>query len=54
MKRSNLPDKMFKVMVMKLLTELRRMEEHSKNFNKEIENTRKYQIEVTEIRNTET
>lgn len=35
-----------------MLTELRRINEHSKDFNKEVENTRKYQIEVTELKNT--
>lgn len=35
---------------LKLLTELRRMEQHNKNFNKEIENIGKYQTEVTERR----
>ena len=44
MKINNL-DKEFKAMVIKMLTELRRrMDEHSENFNKEIENTRKYQM----------
>lgn len=39
MEVSNLPDKEFKVMVIKTLTELRRgMDEHHKNFNKEIKN----------------
>lgn len=34
---SNLPDKEFKVTVIKLLAELRRtMEEHSENFNKDL------------------
>lgn len=45
MKINNLLDKEFKAMVIKMLTELRRrMDEHSENFNKEIENTRKYQM----------
>ena len=44
-------------MVIKLLIKLsRRMDEHSKNFNKEIENIRKYQSELkktlTEMKNT--
>ena len=44
---SNLPDKDFKVMVIKTLTEIgRRMDEHSKNFNKM--ETRKCQIEITD------
>ena len=50
---SNLPDKEFKVIGIKMLTELRRrMDEHSENFNKEIENIRKYQTEViTKLKN---
>ena len=37
-------------MVIKMLTKLgRRMNEHSENFNKEMKNIRKYQIEVTEL-----
>ena len=44
MEISNLPDKEFKEMVIKMLTKLgRRMEEHSENFNKELENIRKNQ-----------
>jgi len=36
MEISNLPDKEFKVMVINMLTKLRRrMDEHSENFNKE-------------------
>ena len=39
-------------MVIKMLTKLkRRMDEHSENVNKEIGNIRKYQIEVTELKN---
>ena len=35
---SNLPDKEFKVMVIKMLTDLgRKMDEHSENFNKRTE-----------------
>ena len=46
------PDKEFQVMVIQLLTELRRRtDEHSENFNKQMENIRKYQIEVTELKN---
>ena len=49
---SNLLDKEFKVMVIKVLTELRRkMDENSENFNKEIEDIRKFPIEVTELEN---
>ena len=49
---SNLPDRTFKVMVIKMLIELRiTMDEPSENFNKETENIRKYQIEVTVPKN---
>ena len=42
-------------MVIKMLNELgTRMDGHSENFNKEMENIRKYQIEVTELKNTNT
>ena len=42
--------KEFSAMVIKMLTNLgRRMDEHSENFNKETENIRKYQTEVTEL-----
>ena len=48
MEISNLPDKEFKVtVIMMLFIDLgRRMEEHSKNFNKEIENIRKHQLKL--------
>lgn len=50
---SDLPDKEFKILVIKILTELgRRMNEYSENFNKETENIRKYQTEVMELKNT--
>ena len=40
-------------MVIKMLTKFRRrMNEHSENVNKETENIRKYQTEVTELKNT--
>ena len=57
MEISNLPHKEFKVMVIKMLTDLRRgMEEHSENFNKEIENLKYNESElkntITEMRNT--
>ena len=55
MEISNLLEKEFKVMVIKMLTKLRRrMDEHSENFNKEIGNIIKYQIEVRELKNTVT
>lgn len=37
-KISNLPDKKFKAMAIKLLTNLWRMDEHKENFNEEREN----------------
>ena len=41
---NNLPDKQFKELVIKMLTELgKRIDEHSENFNKEIENIKKNQ-----------
>ena len=50
---SDFPDKEFKVMVTKILTDLRRrMDEQSKNFTKEVENIRRYQMEVAELKNT--
>ena len=54
MEKSNLPDKEFKIKIVNMLTDLRRrMVEHSKNFNKEIENVKKSETEViTEMQNT--
>ena len=50
---SDLTDKEFKVMIIKVLNKLRRrMHEHSENFNKETENKRKHKTEVTELNNT--
>lgn len=41
---SNLPRKEFKVTILKIFTELgKRMDEHSKNFNKKLENIKKNQ-----------
>lgn len=37
-------------MVMKMFTEVRTMYEESENFNTEIENIRKYQIEITDLK----
>ena len=49
---SNLPDKDFRISVIKMLIELgRRIDEHSENFNKEMVNIRNYQTEVTELKN---
>ena len=39
MEKSNLPNKEFKVMIIRMLKKLsRRMDEHSEKFNKELEN----------------
>lgn len=53
METCNLPDKEFKVLVLKMLTELERcVNEYSENFNTERENIRNYQRIVTELQNT--
>ena len=44
--------KEYKVIIKKVLKEGRKMDEHSENFNKEIVNIRRYQIIVTEVKNT--
>lgn len=50
METCNLPDKEFKVLVLKMLTELERwVNEYSENFNTERENIRNYQRIVTEL-----
>ena len=54
---SHLPNKEFKVMIIKMLTKFRRrMEEHSENFNKELENIKRNQTElkntITTLKNT--
>ena len=42
MERNNLPNKEFKEIVIKMLTEIgKRIEKHSENFNKELENIKK-------------
>ena len=39
---NNLPDKEFKALMIRMLTELRkRIDEHSENFNKEVANTKR-------------
>lgn len=49
--RSNLPDKEFKVVIIKMLTELwRGVDKHSENFNKERENVKKKK-HLTEVTN---
>lgn len=53
METNNLSGKEFKVMVINILTKLgRRMDEHNENLNKEMENIRKYHIEVMEVKNS--
>ena len=43
----SLPEKQFKVTLIKMLTELiRRMDEHSENVNKKVENRKKNQLEL--------
>lgn len=50
METCNLPDKKFKALVLKMLTELERwVNEYSENFNTERENIRNYQRVVTEL-----
>ena len=54
---SNLPNKEFKIMIIKMFTKLgRKMDEHSENFNKELENIKEDQSEqkntITELKNT--
>lgn len=40
-------------MVIKMITKLgRRTDEHNENFNKDVGDIRKYQIEVTKMKNT--
>lgn len=46
MKINDLPDKEFKIAVIKMLTEDGRMHERSNDFNKKSETIRRYQIEV--------
>ena len=48
-----LPNKEFKVMIIKMITEFRRMDEHSKNFKKEFKNTKnqtELKTTITEIK----
>lgn len=57
---SNLSEKEFKIMIIKMTTELERRkgetDDHSKNFNEELENIKKKQSElmniITEVKNT--
>lgn len=43
---NNLPDKEYKALVIRMLTELKRLDEHSENFSKELENIKKNQSEL--------
>ena len=44
---SNLPNKQLKVMILKMLNELRRrMDKHSEKFNQELENIKRNQTEL--------
>lgn len=50
---SDLLEREFKIMVIKILTEVgRAMHEQNDTFNKEIENIKKYQTEIIELKNT--
>ena len=54
---SNLPNKEFKIMIIKMFTKLgRKMDEHSENFNKHLEELKNKQTEmndtITEMKNT--
>ena len=46
MEISSLPDNEFKVMIIKMLTKFRRMNEHGEDFNKELENIKKNPAEL--------
>ena len=51
-KLSNLLDKVFKALVLRILTELgKRIDEHSENFNKELENIKKEPASTGEYNN---
>ena len=55
---NNLPDKEFKALVIRMLTELgKRIDKHSENFNQELENIKKNQSElkntITEMKKKE-
>ena len=42
-KISEVPDKEFKIIIIKMLTKLRRVDKHSESYNNEIENTKQQQ-----------
>lgn len=49
---SDLPDKEFKAMVIKMLSEIRgAIHEQTENFNKEVENIIKYKTKIIEMNN---
>lgn len=49
---SDLPQREFKIMAIKMSTEVRRiMHEQIKNFNKKVESIIKYQTEITDLKN---
>lgn len=52
MDMNNLPDKDFKMLVIMFMESRRIMEGYNEKFNKEIENIRKFQTELTELKNT--
>lgn len=53
MEMNDLPNKEFTITTMKMVTEvMRTMHEQSENFNKEAENTRKYQTGIIELQST--
>lgn len=55
MEISDLPDKQFKIMVIKMFVEVKRtIHEQRSNFNTDIENTGKYHTEITELKNVVT
>lgn len=49
MDTNNLPDKDFKMLVITLMESRRIMEGYNEKFNKETENIRKFQTELTEL-----
>lgn len=46
----DLPDEKFKILVIKMLTEVRTIHEQSENFIKSTDNIRQHQTEITENR----
>lgn len=53
MEINDLPNGEFKITVIKMLSKVKRTpHEQSENFNKDIENIKNYQTEITELKNT--